>query len=128
MRKLFINLTNHPSVNWDKKQQDAAREYGEIMDLAFPRVPAEADEEYIVALAGDFYHQIMEICANRPENATVLLQGEFTFVYHLTYLLRQAGMRVLSACTERDVVEKKNPDGSQTKTAVFRFVRYREYL
>lgn len=33
---MFINLTNHPSDKWSKEQLEAARKYGEVVELVFP--------------------------------------------------------------------------------------------
>ena len=48
MKETFINLSNHPSDKWDEKQMEAAKQYGEVMDIPFPSIPAQADENEVV--------------------------------------------------------------------------------
>ena len=51
---MLINLTNHPFTQWCDKQLEAARTYGEIMDIPFPEVDENANEIYISALADEY--------------------------------------------------------------------------
>jgi hypothetical protein len=118
----IINLTNHPSAAWGEEQKTAAQRYGEIIDLHFPDIGATLDETDIQRLAYDYVRKVTEL---HPQ--AVICQGEFTFVYAVVTELRKKGIRVLSACSERKAVEKFMPDGSVQKTAVFKFVRFREY-
>ena len=39
---MFINLTNYSSEKWSEKQLNAARSYGEIVDIAFPLIDENA--------------------------------------------------------------------------------------
>ncbi len=119
---MFLNLTNHPSALWSAEETAAARRYGEIRDLPFPNVPPDTDEagvdEMARALCG-------EVKALKP--GAVMCQGEMTLTFRLVLLLKAAGIKVLAACSERVTTERKNPDGSTEKTAVFVFRRFREY-
>ena len=47
----FINYTNHPSINWSEAQLQAAKIYGEIIDMAFPEIDPHWDESQIYSLA-----------------------------------------------------------------------------
>lgn len=68
-------------------------------------------------LARDYYNKIIVYhpCA-------VMCQGEFTLCFQVVELLKQAGIPVLAACSERRVTEK---DGK--KIVEFEFQQYREY-
>lgn len=123
MTDVFINLTNHPSVNWSPEQREAAHQYGEIVDMPFPNVAAEASAEEVARLAGELCYAILCL---RP--AAVLCQGEFTLCFAVVQRLQQAGITVLAACSERVTREEKLQDGSSRKTSIFRFVQFRPYL
>ena len=47
----FINHTNHPSSRWEEGQRQAAEAYGTIVDLPFPRIPADWDAQAVHRLA-----------------------------------------------------------------------------
>ncbi len=119
----FINYTNHPSANWSEAQRQAAQIYGEIMDMDFPEIEPQWDEEQVASLA---CQQAEEIIALKP--AAVLVQGEFTFSYALISLLQQAGIRVLAACSQRCTESVINEKQETIRCSVFKFVRFRQYL
>ena len=39
---MFINFSNHASTRWGVPQKQAAKKYGEIVDMQFPNVDPEA--------------------------------------------------------------------------------------
>ena len=119
----FINYTNHPSVNWSEAQRQAAQIYGEIMDMDFPEIEPQWDEEQVASLA---CQQAEEIIAQKP--VAVLVQGEFTFSYVLISLLLQAGIRVVAACSQRCTESVINEKQETIRRSVFKFVRFRQYL
>lgn len=119
---MFLNCSNHCSVNWGMEQKKAAESWGEIADYAFPAVDADADEQKIDALAEK---AAAEIISMHPE--AVMCQGEFTLTYALVSRLKEAGILVLAACSERKVVEELLQDGEIRKTSGFVFVRFRRY-
>lgn len=119
----FINYTNHPSVNWSEAQRQAAQIYGEIMDMDFPEIEPQWDEEQVASLA---CQQAEKIIAQKP--VAVLVQGEFTFSYALISLLQQAGIRVLAACSQRCTESVINEKQETIRRSVFKFVRFRQYL
>lgn len=119
----FINYTNHPSVNWSEAQRQAAQIYGEIMDMDFPEIEPQWDEEQVASLA---CQQAEEIIAQKP--VAVLVQGEFTFSYMLISLLLQADIKVLAACSQRCTESVINEKQETIRRSVFKFVRFRQYL
>ena len=104
MSRLFINLSNHPSGQWDDPQRNAAMRYGQIVDLPFPEVPPEMGEDDVKTVAMNFYGKIRRLahkyCNGDSSQVTVMLQGEFTLVYILTKMLREDGIRVVSGSAE----------------------------
>lgn len=115
--EIFINFTNHPSCNWEQEQLQAARVYGRIVNLPFPEVDAEGDEEYIVKLAEEYVAKILQY---RPE--AVLCQGEFCLAYQVINRLKAQDIMVLAACSQRCVQECGN-----RKEVYFNFTRFRRY-
>ena len=114
----FVNLTNHPSANWDDAQTKAALALAErIEDIAFPAVPPDVDEKAIEALAETCMARI------RPETSHALVQGEFTLTVELVRRLQARGITCLAATSARNVDEDIN--GQQVST--FTFVRFRAY-
>lgn len=119
---MFINLSNHPSEMWSEKQKTEAKKYGEICDIAFPGVRPEAKGEEINQLVESYIQKIMKY--NQP---IVMVQGEFVFTYRLVNKLKERGIKVVSACSERVVSESYEKDGTSRKESIFQFVQFREY-
>ena len=119
---MLINLSNHPSDRWGKKQLELASRYGEIKDLPFPAVDPRCTSEEIDELVERCYQQIMAY-----ENPVIMLQGEFVFTYRLVNRLKAAGLTVVAGCSERKTTEHMDESGNITKQSVFDFVCFREY-
>ena len=118
MEKVFINFTNHSSDAWEEKQLEAAGKYGQIVDLPFPNVCTHAGEKDIEALGEEYCEKIL-----RQNPAAVLCQGEFSLTFFVVTRLRANGVKVLTACSERKVVQKGN-----VKSSIFEFAGFREYV
>lgn len=118
---MLLNLSNHPSPFWPTVQQQAAAEqFGSgIIDLPFPQIAPEADEQAIETLAGEYYQKIM---AMNPMLDAVHLMGEMTFTFALVKKLQVSGVPCVASTTVRDVVEEGG-----VKVSKFRFVRFRAY-
>lgn len=114
---VFVNFTNHPSKQWEEAEIKEAQRYGVIMDIPFPAVDPTGDRNYIIKLAEKYIEKIIRL---HPK--AVLCQGEFCLVYRIVLRLKQEGILVLSACSERIVVEEK-----QKKQVTFQFRQFREY-
>ena len=104
-RKVIINFTNHPSSQWSPEQIKAAQEFGEIQDLPFPQISPSADRKEVIDIAQMY---VQEILQQKPE--AVICQGEFTLAYSITKRLRDEGIPVLAACSDRN--GKGNPKRS----------------
>ena len=120
--KIFVNHTNHPSANWSCEQTTAAKVYGEIVDVPFPTVEAEAGTEKIRELVSS---NLEKILALKP--SSVLCQGEFTYTFAMVERLKNFDVTVVAATTKRESHEEILPDGSSKNISTFRFVRFREY-
>lgn len=119
---VFINHSNHPMANWSPEQKQAALAYGaSILDMAFPVLPANYTEQQIAELTQKSFSHIISL-----QPAAVLCQGEFTYTYSLVKLLKEKGIPVLAACSERKSKEEWNGSVSR-KVSYFRFVQFRQY-
>ena len=122
MKKIFVNHTNHPSTRWSNEQTDAAKIFGEIVDVPFPNVEAEADTEEIRKLVRANAEKILEL-----EPAAVLCQGEFNYTFAMVERLKNFGVTVVAATSERVAHSEILPDGSTRQVSTFNFVQFREY-
>lgn len=118
----FINLSNHNSSKWNDAQLSTARAYGEIVDIPFPIISPSANSEEIDLLVQEYLDRLSGF-----DIAAVMLQGEFVFTYRLVSTLKSKGITVLSACSERKVVERIDSEGRTQRESVFEFVQFREY-
>ena len=117
---MFINISNHPSAKWSAEQLTAAQELGgEVWDIAFPAVPTTATTAEIAVMAD-------QISAQVADGEVAMIQGEFSLVWSLTSRIRNRGLRVVVACTDRRSVEVQKPDGTVEKTTVFVFAGFRD--
>lgn len=74
---MLLNLTNHPSANWDPGQLNAAKErWNTILDMPFPNVPPDFDEDQIIQSAEAIVKKAVQL---HPD--AVLCQGEMTMVF-----------------------------------------------
>lgn len=113
----FINFTNHPSEFWDQTQIEESLKYGDIIDLPFPNVDPAATENEVLQLGQEMVEKIVSY---KP--SCVLAQGEFSLCFYVINQLLKQNIKVVTACSERNTVEK---DG--LKISKFAFVKYREY-
>lgn len=115
--RVFINFSNHPSDKWEIRQIEAAKVYGEIIDLPFPEVDETKGESYIANLADEYVEKILNY---EPE--AVLCQGEFTLAFAVITALKEQKVDVLAACSRRVAEEHEGK-----KISVFSFERFRRY-
>ena len=134
---MFINYTNHPSASWGEKQTNEAKKYGEIVDMPFPNISPQMTVQELTKLAKTESDKVVAAVESEKDSA-VLCQGESVFNYMLVNSLLskklgahrwQNGLRylkVLSAVSERKVVEIVDGDVTQKKSEFF-FEGFREY-
>jgi len=118
---LFVNLSNHPSSTWQPAQLEAAKQYGEIIDIDFPAVDALCMPERVDQLASQYALDIINRGA--PTCITAHVMGEMTLTFRIVELLKARGIRCVASTTERIVTNL--PDNR--KETQFAFVQFREY-
>lgn len=119
---MLINLTNHPSNEWDEIQKNTAISlYGEVVDIPFPEVPSEANPFEINSMTDEYFNKIKAISKNNE--AVVHIMGEMTFCYALISKLQKENIKCVASTTERKV--RYLPTGE--KAIEFNFVQFREY-
>ena len=126
---MLINLTIHPSDKWADDQKNCAIElYGELKDLPFPMVPTSAGVPEVIVMADGIIDNILKIKeeSSTAETFAVMAQGEFTLTYAVVNRLKSMGITVISAVSERIVMEQVE-NGEVRKTVIFRFAGFREY-
>ncbi len=121
---MLINLSNHPSNKWSQKQlKTALKKYKSVTDLPFPNISPYSSTSQVITKAKKYLLKVIKLLNDfKGENNAVHLMGEFTFVYHLTNMLKQKKIKVVASTTER-IVEESNGN----KIVTFKFVRFREY-
>lgn len=117
----FLNLSNHPSSTWKEAQLAAARTIGDIVDLPFPDVPADATTEDIAAMVREMVSKVQRETGSRP--CTVHVMGEMTFTFALVKALTDLGYRCVASTSQRMV--EMLEDG--TKNVRFEFCDFRDY-
>ena len=110
MEKKLINLTNHPSKEWDESQLKDSLKYGEIEDMAFPQISPNWDISKVMEEV-DKYDRLINRIAQKND-VTVHVMGEQTFCYGIISKLTRSGIKCIASCTER---------------GTFNFIRFREY-
>ena len=118
---MFVNLSNHPSQYWGDRQREAARSYGEVVDLPFPDVAPNASSLELLALAQMCVEKILSM--GEAEEITVHVMGEMTFTFLVVARLKALGIRCVASTTERKITYRE--DG--TKLSEFSFVKFRDY-
>lgn len=120
--RVFLNLSNHPSEDWESAQVFYAQEYGIIYNRAFPQVGSELDSTGVDALAEDIKCEILNEYSGCA--LTVHVMGEMTLTYALVSKLKSCGIRCVASCSER--VSSFDPE-TGVKSSVFKFECFREY-
>lgn len=118
---MLINLSNHPSSKWSEAQTQSAHQYGDIVDLPFPKVDPKGDETDVVNLAEEYFQKVLDLA--NGTNVTVHLMGEMTLTYALVQRLQKIGIVCVASTTQRVSIDL--PDGRQE--SVFKFVKFRKY-
>jgi len=129
-KNLFINLSNHPSIKWSKKQLLAVNDLFdddnevEIHDIQFPQIDPNLKFTQIKKLANDFANDIFNI--EDDDNLIVHVMGETSFVVAFVNIMLQNICRIVVSTTERKVVETTDENGNTIKNVVFEFNQFRE--
>lgn len=120
---IFINLSNHPSINWDEYQLECASEYGEIVDFAFPAVDPNATSYEIEELAENLIQELDKLAELRDSCIRAIhIMGEHTLSYTLVSKFQKRNIICLASTTERKVTQN-----GDEKVSVFKFRSFRPY-
>ena len=115
MKKMLINVSNHPVSRWSDAQKEG---WDLIRHIPFPNVDPKTSDLSVRVMAIDLKEQILE--ATEPQfQVFVCVQGEFSLTVSTIKLLDD--FQVVFPTTERVVEEKE--DG--TKVSKFNFVQWR---
>ncbi len=120
---MLINLSNHPSRYWSQLQLEAAKKYGEVIDIDFPNINANEGESYIEELAEKYLHEILvfvDKCGS--ENCIVHIMGEQNFSFVTVNKLMSIGIKCIASASDRKVSYEKGK-----KIVEFNFIRFRYY-
>lgn len=129
-KKLFVNVSNHPSSTWSVEQKQAALKGGRMLvDIPFPSVPPTATRNDIRDMGYELIHTIDDTIANyggSESTTTITIVGEFSLTIFVIVKIRilLPGLNIVVATSERNTVI--NEDGS--KTIRFEFVQFRQIL
>lgn len=123
---MLINLSNHPLSTWSEKQIQAAKLYGKIVDLPFPEVDPEADENYILNLCQNYTNKVLKIIDSEAPglNSAVHVMGELTLTSALVNSLQKRGVVCIASTTKRNALYL----GKGKKETAFVFERFRNYI
>ena len=121
-RRVFVNLSNHPSTDWGEEQKSAASAFGEIVDIPFPSVPSSCNDKKMAKLVKKTVGAVVDVAYPASE-VTVHVMGEMTLTYRLVSMLKARGIRCLASTTEREVSDL----GDGEKVSLFHFISFREY-
>ena len=120
----FVNYSNHNSSRWTESQLEAAKAYGDIVDIPFAQVAPTATKTDVEALADEAVGEIM-----KAKPSVAMVQGEMTLVYNVVRRLEDKGVKCVAACTRRRTDEEvqKLAAAGLTKEGMFEFMGFREY-
>ncbi len=119
---MFINLSNHTSTRWSEAQKEAARQYGEIVDIPFPAVSPHISSEELDELVEEYFNKIQQY-----SDVVVMVQGEFIFTYRMIVLLKKHGIRVVAAQSDRRTIEFVDENKNTRRESEFEFIKFMEY-
>jgi len=124
--KLFINLSNHPYKNWNKKQINESKKFGTQIDIKFPDVDPGASKKDLEKTKKQILNEIEKIVLEHNsifQSTTIHIMGEHTLTHSLVNALNRLGITCVASTTKR--ISKDNLDG--TKEVIFEFEKFREY-
>ncbi len=119
---MFINISNHPSIDWKKEQANEAQIYGKIVDISFPNISPQMDTEEMKTIVDEYIRKIEALTVEENEDILIHVMGESVFSFMLVVSLLRRNYKVVASTTERIVSYE-----GDVKRTEFKFVRFREY-
>ena len=119
---MFINISNHPSSIWRENQIEAAKHYGDIVDIPFPNILPQINTVEVKLVVDEYLQKIVALANGLTETIVVHVMGESVFSFMLVAALLKKNYKVVASTTERVVSYE-----GDVKRTEFKFVRFREY-
>lgn len=121
---MLINLSNHPSLNWQHPQINAAEnKYDSVTDIPFPDIDPELDTDAVSELATIYLSRCHELLLGSNDNDNAIhVSGEPCFVFQFVTLAKNSGITCICSTTKRVV-----SSNAEIKTSIFEFVKFRKY-
>lgn len=94
MKKYFYNISNHPSSKWDEKQLEAANEFGEIIDIRMPHIPADRDIYYVLNVASAVVKEVVKYA--QKNEVVAMVTAESTLEYAIITGLHQCNIKCVA--------------------------------
>lgn len=112
---MFANISRHPSKIWPQEQFEAAHDIcpDGIVDIVFPYVAPEADEEEVATAAQNIARSIGEGVT------AAMVQGEYTLTMFLANKLSERGVDVYVAALGKQYQDRR---GNRIRP----FIRFRK--
>lgn len=127
MSKLFINITNEPSSQWDLNELSAAEELGKVIDFPPPIITERLEMAQVLNIVDELYKQITDlrlsqegITPNKDVSVYIMMTGTLVQM-HLTKKLLDNNYNVVFTTGSVHDVEQHCPDGSVIEEQVVRF-------
>lgn len=122
---MLINLSNHPSSDWNKEQMDnALQQFGKVLDINFPAIDPEWEVEVVSKTALQYAKSCLEKLEQSVDSANAIhVMGELTFCFQFVRLMQQQGVTCLASTTQR-----KTENTLNGKLSKFDFIRFRSYF
>jgi len=122
---MLINLSNHPSDLWSRKQiNSAVKKFYSVLDIPFPDINPKFSHKDIKILSEKYYKKIINILKkSKDAKNAVHIMGEMTFSFCLISMLLKSNVICVASTTKRITKELKNG----TKYSKFNFVKFRRY-
>lgn len=120
---MLINISNHPLSEWSEKQiNEAARLWGGVVDVAFPKIDAAATNEEIVDLVSSNIEKYIEIIERYSAPSAFHIMGEMVYCFNVIKALKERGYIVVASTSNREVEITED-----SKIVYFSFEKFREY-
>ncbi len=120
-KKLLINLSNHPFAEWQEEQRHASEVYGPCIDMPFPQIDPDADDNQMESVVEKYTLQVEEYA--KTHNVTVHIMGEMCFTYRLVKRLSAMGIKCNCSTSCRLVSD----EGNGKRYVEFHFKKFRNY-
>lgn len=132
---MFINLSNLKSAYWSTEQRNAAKPYGEIVDIPTPIVPPTATEGEVADMADIYMDKIVAALnikssvsdTNILKEHMVLVDGNAQLVYRIVANLSRFYNIPCVKATYQLIDQNTTDKDISNHYVEHKFVKFREY-